>query len=528
MRKFTTCPRCGGMMIKAKPLVGDESEFWFRCTRCRTFVNSYVPQPHQRAVHEDPHTYIGNFGGYGTGKTTTTREEIYKHVFLTPNANVVVTANIQKQYEQTIKKELEKDIPIEFVKYVSTQKQYMDLVNGARIMWTSLDDPEKLRSLNVTMFVIIEASETDENSFEQLKTRLRNLKAAQFLMDENGEPVYKLVKDQYVPQVDYSWMKGIVESNPGPGWIRSRLLYVADSIQKHGNAIADIQVPDDIRDPAISAHVASTDVNAYLPPNFIENICKNKPAWWVARYVLSSFEYAEGLVYPTALHHVIPTFDVPADWLKIVAADYGLSDDFVYLFGAIDKQNGVLYIYREIRTNNKNVEELAGLFHRYTKDIPVGGWYTQPILDPKSLGKRDYEKKTLGEHFADYGIIFKPGHISVDARVFRVNTYLESGKLKIMDCCSDLIKELRDYKFPERTLDMSDKAADKPVDKNNHGINPMEWICMDLPSDPRNLVLGAYDHLGNSLVGVQQISKESWMPHALRDDPQPQYNMEVW
>ena len=528
MRKFTICPRCGGMMNKARPLIGETSEFWFRCTRCRTFVNSYIPQRHQRAVHEDNHTYIGNFGGFGTGKTTTTREEIYKHIFLTPNAIVLVSANVQSQYENTIKREIEKDIPIEFIKYVSNQKQFIDFVNGARIMFRPLDDPEKLRSLNVTMFVIVEASETDENSFHQLKTRLRNLNAAEVKRDITGTPILKLIDGQYVPQIEYTWMKGIVESNPGAGWIRSSLLYVSDEIQKHGNAIADIKVPDDVKDPAISSHVASTDVNAFLPPGFIDNICKNKPGWWVARFVLSSFEYAEGLVYPSAGLHVIPTFEIPNDWIHLVAADYGLSDDFVYLFGAVDKHNGIVYIYKEIRVNNKNIEDLARLFKEGTAHIPLGAWYTQPIMDPKSLGKRDYEKKTLGEHFVDYGIHFKPGHIQVDARVFRVNTYLESGRLKIMDCCTALINELRDYKFPERKLDTTDKAANKPVDKNNHGINPLEWICMELPSDPKHLIFGAYNKYGMRTDEIVYIEENDWMPFALRDEPQQKSRVGDW
>ena len=73
------------------------------------------------------------------------------------------------------------------------------------------------------------------------------------------------------------------------------------------------------------------------------------------------------------------------------------SDDFVYLYGAIDEKDGIIYIYKEERTNNKNIEELARLFHESSADIPVGGFYTAPILDPKSGAKRDYNKKTLYE-----------------------------------------------------------------------------------------------------------------------------------
>ena len=35
------------------------------CTRCNTFINTYIPQAHQCAVHTDTHRFVGNFGAYG-------------------------------------------------------------------------------------------------------------------------------------------------------------------------------------------------------------------------------------------------------------------------------------------------------------------------------------------------------------------------------------------------------------------------------------------------------------------------------
>lgn len=65
MKNFSRCPRCGSLTKKAIAINEGESEFWLECTRCNTYINTYIPQPHQYAVHDDAHTYIGNFGGYG-------------------------------------------------------------------------------------------------------------------------------------------------------------------------------------------------------------------------------------------------------------------------------------------------------------------------------------------------------------------------------------------------------------------------------------------------------------------------------
>lgn len=272
-------------------------------------------------------------------------------------------------------------------------------------------------------------------------------------------------------------------------------------------------VPEHAKDRFISTHVASTDVNKYLPPTFVEELTKNKPAWWTARYILSSFSYAEGLVYPNASNAVVEWFQVPSGWKRILASDYGLADEFTYVLGAIDEKDGILYIYDELGTNNRNIEELSRLFYEFTEHIPTGVWYTQPILDPKSGAKRDYDKKDLFTHFEDHGIYFKPGHISVDARVYRLNTYIESGKLRIMDNCVRLIKELTNYKFPDKQLGKSTKAQDKPVDKDNHFINPVEWITMELPSDPARLVLGHWGSSGD-YDEIQKI-KEAYYANPL-------------
>lgn len=519
-RDFSRCPRCGAPTFKTKAFLGNESEFWRECTQCNTFINTYIPQEHQVAVHKDSHRFVGNFGGYGSGKTLTSREELYKHIFLTPGGNTLIGANVQSQYEQTIKRDIESDIPFAFIDSYSIQKQYMDLKNGHRVMYRPFDDPNKLRSYNLSMFIIIEASEVKQEAFTQLKSRLRNLAASAPVRDKKGNIKYKKTKTGVpVPIIKADWRKGIIESNPDAGWIRNDVLYKSDNIQKHGRIVDTYAVLEEERDPAISSHVTATDANEFLPTHFIDDLCKNKPAWWINRFVYGSFLYAEGLVYPSAMSHVVETFEVPTHWKRIVAHDYGLSDDAIFLYGAVNEKDGILYIYKEIRTNDRNVEELARLFHENSKDVPVGGWICSPIIDPKSAPKRDYDKKTLADHYIDYGIYFKPGHISLDARIYRLNTYLETGKLKIMDCCTGLMKEIKDYKFKAKNFDTMG-WDDKPEDKNNHAINALEWIVMELPADPRNLIYGIYNKKGQMWVdddATQEEREIAYGTYALMD-----------
>ena len=511
-REFKKCPRCGALLVPAIAINQGESTYWKECIKCNTFVNTFLPQEHQADVLRDGHKYIGNFGGYGSGKTSTSLQELYKHILITPNGNSVVGANVASQYEQTIKRDFEADFPLAFVSYISVQKQYIDFKNGHRLMFRPFDDADKLRSYNLTFFIILEASEVKEEVYTQLKSRLRNLSATLPKLDENGNPVYRRTKQgESVPVVETSWLKGIVESNPSSGWIRSDVLLVADHIYKHGDNLETYAVEEDKRDPHTTAHVTSSEINEYLPPDFIPALIKNKPTWWIAKFVYGSFMYAEGLVYPKAIDSVVPFFEIPPHWKRIIAFDYGLSDNAVYLFGAIDQAKGILYIYKEIVTKNRNIEELSRIYFEGISDIPSGCIYGQPIIDPKSGPKRDFEKKSLADHFLEYGIAFKNGHINLDARIYRLNTYFESGRLKIFANCTYLIGELKEYKFKAKA---SSTAGwdDKPEDKNNHAINPLEWITMELPADPRNLVFGVFDSTGKDLSdNKKQKEKEAYL-----------------
>lgn len=515
------CPRCGSPWQAAIAINEGPSEFWKECSNpsCNTFFNTYVPQAHQYSFHEDGHTFVGNFGGYGSGKTLTSREEIYKHMFITPRGNTLIGANVASQYEQTIKREIEADLPKAFIRRVNTQKSYMDLLNDHRLMYRPYDDPEKLRSYNLTSFLIVEASEVKQQSFTQLKTRTRNLAATEPLRDENGEVVYKTAANGVkIPVIAHNWQKGIIESNPSAGWIRDEILLVSSEIQKHGEVVDEYDVDPDRADPAISTHVTSTSANEFLPENFIDNNVKNKPLWWVNRYIYGSFLYAEGKVYPKSNAAVVDDFDIPKGWKHILAFDYGLSDDAVYILGAVDEKEGILYIYDECRTNDNNIEVLANMFFEFTKHIPVGGWITAPIIDPKSGPKRDYDKKSLSDHFLDYGIGFKPGFVNVDARIFRLNTYFETGRIKIMRKCKGLIWELDNYKF-KADESLSTGFTGKPVDKDNHGINALEWITMELPADPKNLLNMVYGRDGN-IISDDEAEKQKQRDYWALADPE--------
>ena len=527
---FSRCPRCHALTRPAQAWT-KESEFWLECSNpeCRTYINTYIPQAHQMAFHSDAHRITGNFGGYGSGKTLTSRMELEKHILITDTGTTLIGANVSSQYEQTLKREFEADFPKDFVDSYNNQKAFMDFANGHRVIYRPYDDADKLRSYNLTMWIILEASEVKQEAFTQLKSRLRNTHAAIPKLDQNGEIVYKEVEGQLIPVYEYDWRRGIVESNPSAGWIKSDILNCSDDLQTHGETHEEYYISETDKDPAISTHITATSANAYLPEDFIEMQTKNRPRWWVERYIYGSFMYSDGLVYPSAAKWFCKGFDVPRRWKKICAFDYGLADSSCFLFGAIDDVYNILYFYKEVYCNDRSVEELAKLFYEASKDIPVGGWVCAPIIDPKSGPRRDYDKKTLADNFLDYGISFIPGQVNREARVFRLNTYLESGRVRIMeDRCPNFAAQVKELKFKAVPSSTTSPWRNEPEDKNDHAVVCAEWIVMELPKDPAKLMYGAYSEAGEKYPASTDEETEyeerkkmekDWMVHALQDEP---------
>lgn len=477
------CPECGSNMHPSLNLNGGDSEFWMQCENCPTYIDTYIPMPHQAIMHEDPARYVEVAGGYGTGKTLFDVKDKEKHMLITKNGRTLFGAPTMPQLRPTLKKDFEDDFPIDFVDKVSKNENSVRLINGHELLYRSFDDPHKLRSLNLSSFVILEGSGSKHSVFTQLQNRLRNKAATIVQLDEHGDEVWDENENgEWAPVYVADWRKGTIETNPDPGWVKSEFLECSGRVYLHDKMLFEEKYNYHDINPAMSTHIAPTKVNYNLPANYIEEQSKGKPAWWVKRYFHGSFSYAEGLVYPSFADTIVPAFKIPKNWKRIIAMDYGINDNTHFVFGALDKINHIMYIYQELVISDSNIKTIATEYKKLLRAIPIGALLTTPVMDQRSMSKRQsLDLKTLGTLFEDEGLLFDPAQMSIDARVLRLNTLIELGQLKVFNTCTGLIKEALDYRFPEKVLGKPNKDTDKPQDKFNHGINALEFLGMELP-----------------------------------------------
>lgn len=504
------CPTCGAKMKPCKSVSGADSTFWMECSSpiCHTYVDTYIPLPHQVDIHKDGHRNVGVFGGYGSGKTQCSLKDDTKHMLTTPNGTTVVGSAVLAQVEQTYEKDWALDFPADFIMSQNKTKKTYNLINGHSLLIKSFYEEGLLRSLNVTRAHMVEASEIDHSIFVQLQSRLRNTTATVVKLDDSNNPVYDPIKQEFL--LDADWRKIIIESNPSAGWIRDNFLLKSSKLYLNESGYTYL-VDDPIK--TYSSHVIPTRKNIYLPPNFYEENAMGKPSWWVRRYLEGSFDYAEGMVYPNALSSFCKNFKIPDNWKRLIGWDYGIRDATAIIFGAVDQSKGILYIFGEIYVNNMNYEDISKEYKKvYNKYVPKGSLYRPAVMDGRSINKRnDFNLKTIGDMFADEGIYLEPAQMDLEARMLKVNTMLENGTLRILESCPNLRREIMNYKFPERTADGHMKpGGDKPMDKNNHAINAMEFLVMETPDDLTKLENKAYDEHGHeySKSALNYFSKE--------------------
>jgi len=433
-------------------------------------------------------------GGFGSAKTSTCATEFIEAALRTPNGLGLIGAQTLPQLENTAKLELKNMLTTELIKHERLQKNEIILINGYRIIFRPLDDPDKFKSLNLTHFWIEEASDVALTIFIQLKTRLRN----------------NVTKDHF----------GILSTNPSMGWIKSEFLLQSQSI-KGGTVDYSNQMNAELN-PFYSTHISETAKNKYLPKDFIEMNSKGKEQWWINRFLNASFENKEGNVYPQWEDSLVQPFEIPKHWEKIQGSDFGINDPTVALWGAIDPKTGTTYICDEHYESGKAVPHHAIEMKKRLDTIPFGR-LRFVVGDPSGQNRSHSDMRSVFEHYAEHGVYFQAGMNKLEDGVYKVHAFFELGILKIFSSCRNTIKEIQEYRYPENSDTRKTNIGDKPIDKDNHAMDALRYMIAELPDNPKDLINKSYSfYVENS----QKIEYDS-IPHALQDDEMV-YNEQEW
>ncbi len=148
-----------------------------------------------------------------------------------------------------------------------------------------------------------------------------------------------------------------------------------------------------------------------------------------------------GRVYPINEQEVICSRQsIPAYWKKVYGMDPGAAN-FAGCWIAQDTNTGILYVYDEYKTSR----HIMYLIHAEAFKTR-GEWITGGI-DPHEAVKPRDTGESVQSYFESQGLHLIEAKGDPDAIRMRIRAMFESGALRIMDNCTQLINEIRTYRY---------------------------------------------------------------------------------
>ena len=122
------------------------------CPNCNAIELTYQPQDYQEALHQLPKEemqIVAVFGGYGSGKSKASLQEVFLRALENPKGKGLFTApTLQQLKRTTIKTFLDEICPPPLIESYNKSDGTIELKNGFVFYTIPSDDEEKLRSIN--------------------------------------------------------------------------------------------------------------------------------------------------------------------------------------------------------------------------------------------------------------------------------------------------------------------------------------------------------------------------------------------
>jgi len=347
--------------------------------------------------------------------------------------------------------------PRELIRRHWREDRIIEFWNGSELLYGALgaaDDIDRIKSTEFGFFAIDEATETYEEYFLLLASRLR----------------WRTHKGVFVPY------HGLLATNPEPGWVKDR--FIDQTLKDHAFIPA---LPTD---------------NPHLPEDYVVTLEGNFSEEWIARYLKGSWDTFEGQIYTEFERdkHIYKDIGIGEYWHKVRVIDHGYVNPTCCLWAAGDF-DGNLWIYDEHYEKGLTVEENA---HVINQKHPNFKGVT--LIDPSCFSITQVTTGmpcSIADEYNNNGIpcispYSKDGWAQEGVGINLVKQRLKGNKLPdgtwkpsllIHERCVNTIKEIVNLKW--RTVRPSERnkgsRPEVPVDINNHACDDLRYLCVWKP-----------------------------------------------
>ncbi len=231
---------------------------------------------------------------------------------------------------------------------------------------------------------------------------------------------------------------------------------------------------------------AKLDDNPYLAEDGrYEEMLKALPPIQRKQLLEGNWDVAEGAAFvefdPHV--HVIEPFLLPVTWERVKGIDYGYSSESCCLWGAVDRSDGTLIIYRELYRKNLTGLDLGRIITEMEIEDPFS---VQGVLDTAAWARTGTTGPTVGETLQQLGHKLRRADKNRIQGKIQIHEYLRvqnSGsrpKLQIFNTCPNLIRELQSIPLSKTNPEDVDTHA------SDHAYDALRYLIMSRPriNDP--------------------------------------------
>lgn len=412
------------------------------------FICPYDPLDWQLPFLLDKSPILLSTGSAGGGKSRAAAEKVHAYLKKYPNAMAVALRKTRESMTNSTVLFMERTIigRDPQVKHIRSKNRF-EYANGSMLAYGGMkneEQREQIRSIGgqgaVDLVWMEEANKFTEDDYNEVLARMRGIAAP--------------------------WRQVVLTTNPDTPthWINTRLIQGGEAKVYYSGALD----------------------NPYNPPEYIDTLNKLTGVLH-QRLVKGLWVQAEGAVYdewdPSI--HAIEPFEIPGDWRRIRAVDFGYTNPFTCQWWAIDNE-GRMYLYREVYMSGRLVEDHTRQINELSQGEKIEatvadhdaedratmhryGVYTVPALKDVSPGIQAVQTRL---RVADDG---KPRLFVVRGALVETDTKLEGEK---RPTCTEA--EFPGYVWPKTAEGKPVKEV--PVKVDDHGLDALRYAVMYLDS----------------------------------------------
>lgn len=397
------------------------------------------------------------FGAFGSGKTYAICAEAIAWCLEQPGIRGLIARKTVPELRDTTEPIFFEMLPPELYKAGEVKRsgghaERFIFPNGSEVLFRSLDDWNKHRSLNVGFIAYDEANEIDEESYQGMASRVRQRDITQ-----------RATELGYTHEIT---RRGIwAATNPnGKDWLYTRFV-------------------DPAKKAAASEFFKSTSLdNPFLPPEYVDSLLQY-PDPWVKRYVLCQFDDFAGQVYETWGHdsHVIKPYDkYPQDAAFWMGMDPGTTsrNPTAGLWVVVDRAKRALVAVSEYQEFDQSAAAHAKAWRAIEaqKKMKVS-WR---VADPNAVPVRDRgSNMKLSDIYRRLGYNFQPGPSRADIRIPMLGELIHTQRFLATEDCPQLYDQLLNYRWADITPAQRAKGInppERPLKHNEHLVDCAQYL----------------------------------------------------